>query len=420
MAQCARGQRRACVPGAIAPVPVDGCPALGEPGDRTALAGPRALSRRLSGEPARRGPQVLPALLPPRSRRTATRQPARREALSGRQLRPRLGFVVAGGALVVLVAVAFAVGRFPVTPVQLLAVMWSKLTGAPHGLPASFDVVVLNVRGPRIAAAILVGAALAAAGSAYQGLFRNPLVSPDILGVSTGAALGAVVGIYLSLGVVAIQTLAFVMCLGAVVVVYAVVAALRRHDPVLVLVLAGIVIATLLGSCVSLLKYLADPYNQLPAITFWLLGSLASVTAGDVEAVVPSVLVGLLPLWLLRWRMNVMTLGEDEARALGVDTRRLRFAVVAAATLMTAAVVSISGVVGWIGLLVPHLARFLVGPDFRRLLPVSILLGAGYLLAVDTLARTVARIEIPLGVLTAFIGAPFFIWVLAGSRRGWS
>jgi len=328
--------------------------------------------------------------------------------------------VVAGGALVVLVAVAFAVGRFPVTPVQLLAVMWSKLTGAPHGLPASFDVVVLNVRGPRIAAAILVGAALAAAGSAYQGLFRNPLVSPDILGVSTGAALGAVVGIYLSLGVVAIQTLAFVMGLGAVVVVYAVVAALRRHDPVLVLVLAGIVIGTLLGSCVSLLKYLADPYNQLPAITFWLLGSLASVTAGDVEAVVPSVLVGLLPLWLLRWRMNVMTLGEDEARALGVDTRRLRFAVVAAATLMTAAVVSIRGVVGWIGLLVPHLARFLVGPDFRRLLPASILLGAGYLLAVDTLARTVARIEIPLGVLTAFIGAPFFIWVLAGSRRGWS
>ena len=327
--------------------------------------------------------------------------------------------MVAGGALVVLVAVAFAVGRFPVTPVQLLAVMWSKLTGAPHGLPASFDVVVLNVRGPRIAAAILVGAALAAAGSAYQGLFRNPLVSPDILGVSTGAALGAVVGIYLSLGVVAIQTLAFVMGLGAVVVVYAVGAALRRHDPVLVLVLAGIVIGTLLGSCVSLLKYLADPYNQLPAITFWLLGSLASVTAGDVSAVVPSVLIGLLPLWLLRWRMNVMTLGEDEARSLGVDTRRLRVAVVAAATLMTAAVVSISGVVGWIGLLVPHLARFLVGPDFRRLLPASILLGAGYLLAVDTLARTVARIEIPLGVLTAFIGAPFFIWVLAGSRRGW-
>jgi len=327
---------------------------------------------------------------------------------------------VAGGALVVLVGVAFSVGRFPITPAELLAVVWSKLTGAPHGLPASIDTVVLNVRGPRIVAAILVGAALAAAGAAYQGLFRNPLVSPDILGVSSGAALGAVVGIYLSLGVVAIQTLAFLVGLGAVAVVYVVGAALRRHDPVLVLVLAGIVIGTLLGSCVSLLKYLADPYNQLPAITFWLLGSLASVTLGDVRAVAPSVLLGLVPLVLLRWQMNVMTLGEDEARALGVDTRRLRLTVVAAATLMTAGVVSISGVVGWIGLLVPHLARFLVGPDFRRLLPASILLGAGYLLAVDTLARTAARIEIPLGVLTAFIGAPFFIWILAASRRGWS
>jgi len=301
-----------------------------------------------------------------------------------------------------------------------VTVLWSKLTGAPHGLPPSVETVVFNVRGPRIAAAILGGAALAAAGAAYQGLFRNPLVSPDILGVSTGAALGAVAGIYLSLGVVAIQTLAFVAGLGAVAVVYAIASALRRHDPVLVLVLAGIVIGTLLGSCVSLLKYLADPYNQLPAITFWLLGSLASVTLSDVGAIVPSVLLGLVPLVLLRWRMNVMTLGEDEARALGVDTHRLRLAVVAAATLMTAAVVSISGVVGWIGLLVPHLARFLVGPDFRRLLPASILLGAGYLLGVDTLARTAARIEIPLGVLTAFIGAPFFIWILAASRRGWS
>jgi iron complex transport system permease protein len=306
-----------------------------------------------------------------------------------------------------------------VTPGELLSVLWSRIMGVPHGLPSTIETVIFDVRGPRIVAAILVGAALAAAGAAYQGLFRNPLVSPDILGVSTGAALGAVTGIYLSLGVVAIQSLAFVVGLGAVAVVYATGAALRRHDPILILVLAGIVIGTLLGSLVSLLKYLADPYNQLPAITFWLLGSLASVTVGDVKAVTPSVVLGLIPLVLLRWRMNVMTLGEDEARALGVDTRRLRLVVVAAATLMTAGVVSISGVVGWIGLLVPHLARFLVGPDFRRLLPVSILLGAGYLLGVDTLARTIARIEIPLGVLTAFIGAPFFIWVLAASRRGW-
>ena len=231
-----------------------------------------------------------------------------------------------------------------------------------------------------------MGATLAAAGAAYQGLFRNPLVSPDILGASSGAALGAVLGIYWSLGVVGIQALAFGIGLVAVAVVYAIGISLRREDHILTLVLAGVVIGTLLGSCVSLLKYLADPYNQLPAITFWLLGSLTAITLADLGAVLPAVLAGAVPLVLLRWRMNLMTLPEDEARALGVDTGRMRLGVVAAATLMTAAVVSVSGIVGWIGLLVPHFARLLVGPDFGRLLPVAMLLGAGYLLGVDTLA----------------------------------
>jgi iron complex transport system permease protein len=201
--------------------------------------------------------------------------------------------------------------------------------------------------------------------------------------------------------------------------VYGIGTSLRRQDPVLALVLAGIVIGTLLGSGVGLLKYLADPYNQLPAITFWLLGSLSGVGAADVGAVLPAVALGLVPLVLLRWRLNVMTLGDDEAQALGVDARRVRLVVVIAATLMTAAAVSISGVIGWIGLLVPHLARFLVGPDFSRLLPASLLLGAGYLLGVDTFARSLARIEIPLGILTAVVGTPWFLWVLATSRRGW-
>jgi iron complex transport system permease protein len=330
-----------------------------------------------------------------------------------------VGFAAATAALGVLVAVAFAVGRFPVTPAELLTVLWAKLSGTPHTLPPTIETVVFRVRGPRVLAAMAVGATLAASGSAYQGLFRNPLVSPDLLGVSSGAALGAVLGIYFSLGVAAIQAFAFAGGLVAVAVVYALGASLRRHDPTLVLVLAGVVIGTLLGSCVALIKYLADPYNQLPAITFWLLGSLAGVTLSDVLAVLPAVGLGLVPLVLLRWRLNLMTLGEDEARALGVDTRRLRTVVVAAATLMTAAVVSISGVIGWIGLLVPHLARLLVGPDFGRLLPAALLLGAGYLLGVDTLARTLARIEIPLGVLTAFLGTPLFIWLLAAGRRGW-
>jgi iron complex transport system permease protein len=339
--------------------------------------------------------------------------------VSASRTRALVGFSGAAVALVLLVVLAFLVGRYPVTPGQLIAVLWAKATGTTPDVPATVQAVVLGVRGPRVLAALAVGAALAVAGVAYQGLFRNPLVSPDILGVSSGAALGAVLGIYLSLSVVLVQLLAFAVGLVAVAAAYAIGTAFRRHDPVLILVLAGIVIGTLLGSAISLLKYVADPYNQLPAITFWLLGSLAAVTGGDVWAMLPAVLLGLTPLVLLRWRMNVMTLPEEEARALGIDTGRVRLLVVAAATLMTAAVVSVSGTIGWVGLLVPHFARLLVGPDFGRLLPTAMLLGAGYLLGVDTLARTMARIEVPLGVLTAFVGTPFFLWLLAATRRGW-
>jgi iron complex transport system permease protein len=330
-----------------------------------------------------------------------------------------LGFVVAGGLVVALTFVSFAVGRYPVRPGELVRLAVAGVTGVPSELPSAVETVVYRIRGPRVLAALAIGAALAAAGAAYQGLFRNPLVSPDILGVSAGAAFGAVLGIYLSLGVLAIQALAFVMGLTAVAAVYLMSAVLRRHDPLLTLVLAGILVGTLLGSSVSLIKYLADPYNQLPAITFWLLGSLSGLTVRDLQSTLPAVAAGLVPLYLFRWRMNVMTLPDEEARALGVDTGRMRLVIIAAATLMTAAVVSISGVIGWIGLLVPHAARLLVGPDFGRLLPASMLLGAGYLLAVDTVGRTIASIEIPPGVLTAFVGVPVFIWLLAAARRVW-
>ena len=327
--------------------------------------------------------------------------------------------LIAAALLVALTFVSFSVGRFPVGPTALVRLLAAKAMGAPSDLPPAVETVVFRIRGPRVLAALAIGAALAAAGSAYQGLFRNPLVSPDILGVSAGAAFGAVLGIYLSLNVIAIQALAFAVGLAAVAAVYLVSAFLRRHDPLLTLVLAGVLIGTLLGSCVSLVKYLADPYNQLPAITFWLLGSLSGLTMRDLLATLPAVAAGLVPLYLLRWRMNVMTLPDEEARALGVDTGRMRLIVIAAATLMTAAVVSVSGVIGWIGLLVPHAARLLVGPDFGRLLPTAMLLGGGYLLAVDTLGRTMAAIEVPPGVLTAFVGVPVFVWLLAVSRRGW-
>jgi iron complex transport system permease protein len=333
--------------------------------------------------------------------------------------RPLLAASIAVVLLLAAVIVAFGIGRFPIAPGDLVTLVWAKITGGAHTLPPTAETVLFQIRGPRVLAALIVGAALAAAGAAYQNLFRNPLVSPDILGVSSGAALGAALGIFLSLDLWWIQGFAFAFGLCAVAAVYVIGQAVKGHDPILVLILAGVVIGALLGSVLALLKYLADPYNQLPAITFWLLGSLAATNPADIATTLAPVLLGLVPLWLLRWRMNLMALGDEEAKALGVNVVRVRLVVIAAATLMTAAVVSISGIVGWIGLLVPHFARLLAGPNFARLLPLSVLLGAAFLLLVDTLARTMARIEVPLGVLTAFIGTPFFIWLLATARRSW-
>jgi len=325
----------------------------------------------------------------------------------------RAPYAAALALLVALALLALAAGRFPVSPGDL----WSVATG--KAVSPMVQTVLFQVRAPRILAALLVGASLAAAGTAYQGMFRNPLVSPDILGVSTGAALGAVIGIFLSLDVVLVELLSFAGGLAAVGLVYGTGSRLRGHDPLLALVLTGVVIGTLLGSAIALLKYLADPYNQLPAITFWLLGSLASITPRDLAVASPLALAGLVPMLLLRWRMNLLALPDDEARALGVDTRRLRTVVVTAATLMTASVVAVSGVIGWVGLLLPHAARLLVGPDFGRLLPLAMLLGAAFLLAVDTACRTMAAIEVPPGVVTALIGTPLFLWLFALSRRRW-
>jgi len=324
-------------------------------------------------------------------------------------------------ALLLMVAAAIALGPYQLSARDLLAFLVAKATGAASPLPAPAETVIVQIRLPRVLAATAVGAALAASGAAYQSLFRNPLVSPDILGVSAGAAFGAVVAIFLSLPVLAIEAASFAGGLAAVIIVYGVAAAIRGRDAVLVLVLAGVVIGALFGAGVGLLKYLADPYNQLPAITFWLLGSLAAINPGDLASLLPAVTVGLVPLALLRWRIDVMTLGDEEATALGLDTRVLRVVVIAAATLMTSAAVAASGIIGWVGLVVPHLARLTVGPAFTRLLPISVLFGAGYLLAVDTVARTLGPVELPLGVLTAALGTPVFLWLLAfGRRAAWS
>lgn len=306
---------------------------------------------------------------------------------------------------------ALFVGKFPLSFSELWQVLLARISGNP--LLGSADTVIWQLRLPRILAAILVGASLAVAGAAYQGMFRNPLVSPDILGVSAGAGLGAIFAIFLNLPMYLVQLFAFAGGLFAVAAVYALATFVRRHDPVLVLVLAGIALGALLGAGISLLKILADPYTQLPTITFWLLGGLHSVSLADLSYSAPLMLLGLTPLVLLRWRMNLLSLNDDEAAALGVNLVATRLLLIFAATLMTASAVSFTGIIGWVGLVIPHVARLLVGPHFSRLLPVSLLLGATFLLLTDTLARNIAGIELPLGILTALVGAPFFMYLLA-------
>ena len=319
--------------------------------------------------------------------------------------------------LALLVLWTFTVGKFPVAAGDTFAALWSSLAGRPSGLPPDLEAIVLQVRAPRIVAALAVGAALSAAGAAYQGLFRNPLVSPDILGVTAGCALGASLAVLLALPPFAIQLFAFGGGLAAVALVVAIAAAVRGHDTLLTLLLAGVVIGSIFGAGLALAKYVADPYNQLPAITFWLLGSFSGVLPRDLLPMLAPLVVGLVPLALLRWRMDVLSLPDEEARSLGLPVALLRALVIASATLATASAVSVAGTIGWIGLVIPHAARLLAGAAFARVLPLSLVLGAGFMLAVDTLCRSAFATEVPPGVVTAFIGTPAFVLLMAIAFR---
>ena len=325
-----------------------------------------------------------------------------------------------GGALVVVALIAiwsFSVGRFPVGPGDVWRAMWAALTGGESGLAANTEAVVMRIRAPRVVAALGVGAALAAAGAAYQNLFKNPLVSPDILGVAAGCALGAGVAILFSLPIGAIHAFAFAGGLLAVGLVVLIGTWVGGRDPILTLILTGVGVGSLFGAGIALVKYVADPYNQLPAITFWLLGSFTGVLPKDLAIGLPLIVIGVVVLWLLRWRIDVLALSEDEARSLGVDVKKLRIIVIVTATLVTAAAVSLAGTIGWVGLIIPHAARLLVGASFPRVLTLSIVLGAGFMLAVDTMCRTAFATEVPPGVATAFIGTPVFIALLALTFR---
>jgi len=315
---------------------------------------------------------------------------------------------------------SFTIGRYPISPGTVALILFSKIMVVPHSWSAGMETVLFTIRLPRILAATLVGSALSVSGAAYQGMFRNPMVSPDLLGVSAGASFGAALGMLLAFNSVSTQLCAFGFGLTAVGITYAVGALLaQKGEPVLTMILGGIIIGTLFSSFVSIIKFLADPYNTLPAITFWLMGSLATINLSDLRVAVWPILAGTLVLTALRWRLNVMSFGDEEARALGVRTGLLRLTVIVCATLMTATAVSISGIVGLVGLVVPHLARLLVGPNYTHLIPVSLVLGALFLLGVDDLARVLFSVEIPLGIVTSIIGAPFFLYLLVNTRKGW-
>lgn len=345
------------------------------------------------------------------------RKEKRTFSLSGYlQLAPLL---LLGLGVIGLAVYSMGLGHYPLSSRSVLNVLWSALSGTSSGEPRMVENVVLSVRLPRVLAAMLVGACLAAAGAAYQTLFRNPLASPAILGVSAGAGFGAALAMLLHAGALMVQGSAFT---GGVVAVGATlfIAGRLGQGSTLVLVLAGMVVSALFMAFTSALKYMADPLETLPAIVFWLMGSLGRVSTKDLLWATPFALAGMAVLFLLRWPTQVLEAGDDEARTMGIPVRGLRALLILAATLMTAAAVSISGTVGWVGLLVPHLARLLVGPAYTALLPASALIGAGYLLLVDDLCRSAFASEMPLGIVTAVLGAPVFVAVLMRARRQWS
>lgn len=327
-------------------------------------------------------------------------------------------FAVLGAVFLAVLLGSLLVGRYALSPGQLVHMLWTRISGGAADWPISDDKVVFAVRLPRVATAALVGAALAVSGAAYQGMFRNPMVSPDILGASTGAGFGAAVAILLGAGYFGISAAAF--CCGLLAVAAAwLVSRLSKANQAVALILAGMMISSLFSAGTSFVKLVADTQQQLPAITYWLMGSLSSIKDKDVVFLTIPVALGMIPLFFLRWQMNLLTVGEEEAQSMGVNTRRLRGAVIVCATLLTSASVAVSGMIGWVGLVIPHFCRMLFGYDYRRLIPAGALFGAAFLLAVDDIARLVTTGELPLGILTAFVGAPLFLYLIAtgGGRR---
>jgi len=315
-------------------------------------------------------------------------------------------------SLLVCIVLAACVGKYPVSPGESLQIM----LGRTENTSEMTVNVVLGLRVPRILASVIVGGALSMSGAAYQGIFKNPLVSPDFLGVSSGACIGAAVAILLSLSATYISIFAFVFGIAAVLITVAIPAVMGNRSNVM-LVLSGIIVGTAMSSILGFIKYIADPNTQLASITYWTMGSFSYITLADLFAVLPIIVIPGIILILMAWWIDVLSMGEDEARTLGARVGLIRGITIICATLLTAGSVCIAGTISWVGLIVPHFGRMAVGPSNRKLLPMCALLGGLFMLAVDTLTRTIGTTEMPVSILTGVLGAPIFCWLLFRQRR---
>lgn len=334
---------------------------------------------------------------------------AKRETISNRQAHRIIALLA--GALFVLFLLSFLLGRFDVPLREVVRILLSRIIPIRQTWTERMAVAVINIRLPRILLACLVGCCLTAAGISYQTVFQNPMAAPDILGASSGACFGAALAILLHAGRAGVTVSAFAFSMLSVFLVY-LVGSRTRGNRIMSILLAGVMVSSLFSAGTSYVKLVADPTNQLPAITYWLMGSLSGATLSQVWYALIPMAAGLILLLLLRWRMNLLTLSGEEAKSIGVNTGRLRLCVILCATLLTASSVAVSGMIGWVGLVIPHLCRKLVGSNCRFLMPAGMLFGAIFLLLVDNLSRNLLSVEIPIGILTAFIGAPFFLFLM--------
>lgn len=328
----------------------------------------------------------------------------------------KIAYVSTGKLLVLLLLLvifffSLSIGRYPISFSNIIGAFTST-----SNVSETIKLIIFNLRFPRALAALIVGTSLAVSGAVYQSIFKNPMVSPSILGAQAGAGFGAALAILLSFSAGMVQLSSFLSGLLAVAMSIFIANLVKGFDKGLVLVLAGILTGTLFTSLISLLKFIADPYQKLPSITFWLMGSLSGIKTTDILFVLVPFIIGIVPVYIFRYNLNIMSVGDTQAKALGLSVDKVRLMFIISVSLLTSAAVSLSGLVGWIGLVIPHISRLLVGPDNRKMLPLSAVLGGIYLLLIDDIARCATSYEIPLGILTALIGCPFFVYLLLKNK----